>query len=269
MFSRREPHAGGFFTQTPVACFHHSYSLGLMTRYDQRLVDLYDEDNPDGPDHDFYRALANETPARSVLDLGCGTGILTVSFARDGRDVVGIDPSPDMLAYARRRAGAENVEWVLGDSSSIPRNSFDYAVMTGNVAQHIADGEWERTLIELRQALKKGGTLAFESRNPGAREWENWAVEKGTTRDTLHGPLTEWQDVSEIAPGIVEVKAHNLFEDTNDTVTETLVLTFRSQRLLEEQLHTAGFGIEATYGTWKRTPFTEDGPLIILVARVR
>ncbi len=240
-----------------------------MTAYDQRLVDLYDQDNPDGPDHDFYRTLADEFSAQAILDLGCGTGILTVTFASEGRDIVGIDPSPAMLTYARRRAEAENVEWILGDSSSIPRISFDYAVMTGNVAQHIPDAEWERTLVELRQALKKGGILAFESRNPDAREWEGWATEEGTTRDTLHGPLTEWQDISEIAPGIVEMKAHNLFLDTNDTVTETLVLTFRSRYLLEEQLHTAGFEIEATYGTWNRTPFTECSPLIIVVARAR
>lgn len=240
-----------------------------MTAYDQRLVDLYDQDNPDGPDHDFYRALADEISAQSVLDLGCGTGILTVTFTSEGRDIVGMDPSPAMLTYARRRSGADNVEWILGDSSSIPRDSFDYAVMTGNVAQHIPDGEWERTLLELRQALKQGGILAFESRNPGARGWESWAAEEGTTRNTLHGRLTEWQEVSEIAPGIVELKAHNLFLDTNETVTETLVLTFRSRCLLEEQLQTAGFAIEATYGTWKNTPFAEDSPLIILVARAK
>lgn len=50
-----------------------------MTDYDQRLVDLYDQDNPDGADHDFYRAVADEVSAESILDLGCGTGILTGS----------------------------------------------------------------------------------------------------------------------------------------------------------------------------------------------
>lgn len=240
-----------------------------MNDYDQRLVDLYDQDNPDGPDHDFYRALAEEVGAQSVLDLGCGTGILTVTFTHEGRDVMGLDPSPAMLTHASRRAGAETVEWILGDSSSIPQDGFDYAVMTGNVAQHIPDSQWERTLFDLRQALKKGGTLAFESRNPAARAWAAWASKEHTTRDTLHGPLTEWQDVSEIAPGIVELTCHNRFADTSDTVTETLILTFRSRPFLQEQLHTAGFDIEATYGDWNRAPFTENSPLIILVARRR
>ena len=41
-----------------------------MSDYDSRIVELYDGDNPDGPDHDFYRSLASDVDARSILDLG-------------------------------------------------------------------------------------------------------------------------------------------------------------------------------------------------------
>ncbi|XQN48528.1 class I SAM-dependent methyltransferase, partial [Glutamicibacter creatinolyticus] len=59
-------------------------------QYAARLVDLYDADNPDGPDHDYYRELAARHAASSILDLGCGTGILTVTFAGPGRQVTGV-----------------------------------------------------------------------------------------------------------------------------------------------------------------------------------
>lgn len=108
-----------------------------MTDYDPRLVDLYDLDNPDGTDHDFYRSLADQVQATSVVDLGCGTGLLTVTLVRPGRAVLGVDPSPAMLRVARDRPGAGRVRWLDGDSRSIPTGAADYAVMTGNVAQHL------------------------------------------------------------------------------------------------------------------------------------
>ena len=240
-----------------------------MEDYDQRLVELYDEDNPDGPDHDFYRGLADEVSARAILDLGCGTGILTTTFARQGRTVVGVDPSVRMLAYARRRAGTAAVKWVLGDSRSIPPGAFDYAVMTGNVAQHIGEADWTRTLGDLRKALRAGGILAFESRNPAVRAWESWAAGERSTRETAHGTLIEWSEAEETAPGTVKLLAHNFFVKTNETVTETQMLVFRKRNALEGQLKTAGFDIEAVYGDWERSPFMRDAPVMVFVARAR
>lgn len=240
-----------------------------MPDYDARLVDLYDEDNPDGPDHDFYRGIADERSAASVLDLGCGTGILTVTFAQGDRNVVGVDPSANMLDYARRRAGAERVRWVRGDSRDIPDAGFDLAVMTGNVAQHIPDTEWGETLRDLRAHVDVGATLTFESRNPARRAWEGWGSEEPVIRDTLHGPLAEWQEVRELGSGVVELTSHNRFERTCGTVTEVLHLVFRDRETLVAQLDAAGFDIEAIYGDWAKTPFDVHHPLLIVVARAR
>jgi 2-polyprenyl-3-methyl-5-hydroxy-6-metoxy-1,4-benzoquinol methylase len=55
---------------------------------DRDLVALYDLDNPAGADHDFYRALAGEVNARTIIDLGCGTGLLTRTLATTGRTVL-------------------------------------------------------------------------------------------------------------------------------------------------------------------------------------
>ncbi len=157
-----------------------------MPNYDSRIVQLYDGDNGDGPDHDFYRQLATELDARTIVDLGCGTGQLTVTLATPGRDVVGIDPSLTMINYARDRPGAERVRWINGDSSDLPDGDFDLALMTGNVAQHILDPDWARSLADLQRALRPGGVLAFETRNPVARAWEELGPGRGGVDDPGH-----------------------------------------------------------------------------------
>lgn len=238
-----------------------------MPDYDARLVALYDLDNPDGPDHDHVRALADEIDARSVVDLGCGTGLLTVSLARPGRRVVGIDPSTTMLAYAAARPGGHAVTWVLGDSRDIPAGSFDLAVMSGNVAQHIPDPAWRRTLTDLHAALRDGGTLVFETRNPHARAWLTWADAEPTSRPTAHGPLREWMETDEVQPGRVVLTAYNEFPDTGELVVEHLTLEFRSREQIQRQLADAGFVVSHVWGDWSRTPWTNESPLMVVEAR--
>lgn len=51
-----------------------------MTYGYERLAAIYDSDNPFGPDHDYYRAFINDAEAQAVIELGCGTGILTVTL---------------------------------------------------------------------------------------------------------------------------------------------------------------------------------------------
>jgi SAM-dependent methyltransferase len=58
-----------------------------------------------------------------LLDLGCGTGRLTLPLARHVAEAVGRDPEPEMLAEAARQAaaaGVGNVRWVLGGSAELP-----------------------------------------------------------------------------------------------------------------------------------------------------
>jgi SAM-dependent methyltransferase len=240
-----------------------------MSDYDPRLVELYDLDNPNGPDHDFYRRLADTIEARTIVDLGCGTGLLTVSLAGPGRTVYGIDPSPNMLRFATGRPGAAAVHWAVGDSRDIPIRDADYALMTGNVAQHIVGADWPRTLADVHRALRPGGVLAFESRDPDARAWEQWGAQPPTTRETGHGPLREWLDVHSDGDGIVTLTAHNVFDSTGDHVVEELPLAFRSRALIEDQLAEAGYAIEAVYGDWHGSPHRAGAPLMVFQARTR
>ncbi len=164
---------------------------------DPRLVALYDIENSCGADTDFYQGLAAELDAHRILDLGCGTGLLTRELATPGRQVVGVDPAPAMLAVARRQPGTERVRWVEGDARALETHEADLLVMTGNVAQvFLDDADWRTTLAAIHAALRPGGYLAFESRNPDDRAWERWNRAATYEQfDSPNGPMESWLEL--------------------------------------------------------------------------
>ena len=236
---------------------------------DLRLAALYDVDNPDGPDHDYFRNRADLIDARTIVDLGCGTGILTVTLAGDGRTVIGIDPDDGMLTVARKRTGNENVEWKLGDSRQIGDANADLILMTGNVAQHIGRDGWLRTLGDAATGLRHGGLLTFESRNPTTEAWKTWSAQDGlrTTRDTPFGPLTEWLEVGDIDQnGTLVLTFHNHWRESDDRVIVQLPLTFRTLEQITQDLTAVGLTVIEVEGGWSGEPFGATSPLMVIVA---
>ncbi|GAC1450023.1 MAG: class I SAM-dependent methyltransferase [Ktedonobacterales bacterium] len=236
---------------------------------DPRLVALYNIDNPRGADTDFYVWLAADLDARRILDLGCGTGLLTRELAAEDRHVVGVDPAPAMLAVARRQPGADHVQWIEGDSGALGTPAADLGVMTGNVAQvFLDDGEWAATLRAIHAALRPGGHLAFESRNPDDRAWERWNRDATYERiDSPHGPMACWLELVSVGNGRVRFEGHNVFIATGEVVVASSELRFRSRTELTESLIAAGFIVEHVYGDWDRGPVTSASRVMVFIAR--
>lgn len=227
-----------------------------MAYDDERLPAIYDIDNPDGPDHDYFRAFVNEARPEVVTDLGCGTGILTVTLTAPGRKVIGIDPAPAMLTKASSRPGGRDVEWRLGTSNRIAPESTDVVIMSGNVAMHIVGEQWLDTLRDVAAGLRDGGSLVFESRNPLARAWLDWN-DPPSERDTPAGRLRE--SLTTDPPddnGVVTMHCHNEFVDDGTVLDIDQRLQFRTFERLCTDLTTAGLRVVNVWSDWARTPFT-------------
>lgn len=238
-----------------------------MSYDDPRLVAVYDFDNPDGPDHDFFRDMATHSGATRITDLGCGTGLLTVTLCGPGREVTGIDPSSAMLEQARTRQGGDRVQWIQGTSEQITSNSADMVVMSGNVAMHILGAQWHTALSDIARGLRPGGLFAFESRNPEARAWEKWQQE-ASWRETPAGIVRESLRTDPPGEdGVVVMHSTCEFDDGCGT-NEVQRLQFRSHERIVEDLAMAGLDVTATYRDWNRAPFTggADQPLMVFVA---
>jgi SAM-dependent methyltransferase len=240
---------------------------------DPRLVAIYDTVNSYAPGTQpaFYSQLAAVLGAGTIIDLGCGTGLLTCELANQGYRMVAADPAPAMLARARqRRPCGRGVRWIDGDASCLGTPGADLAIMTGHVAQFfLTEESWHAALSALHAALRPGGHLAFESRNPGAREWEQWTGEaRVSVEDPQAGPIENWCEVQGVRDGVVSCTGHYRFSRTGDELASRIALRFRGADELAESLSTAGFGVERVYGDWDRRP---PGPttreLIVVAAR--
>jgi hypothetical protein len=174
-----------------------------------------------------------------------------------------------MIDVARHRPHGDRVRWVVGDASQLGRLEADLAIMTGHVAQFfLTDASWHATLSGLRLALRPGGRLAFESRNPRAREWETWTRgESWTADDPTAGKIEVWSEVHDVRDGIVSYANHYAFASGAHLVSPNK-LRFRTEDELTRSVADAGFAVERIYGDWDRRP---AGPatseLIVVAAR--
>lgn len=209
-----------------------------------RLADIYDDVDSDRSDLDLYAASVRELGARSVLDVGCGTGTLATMLARTGAAVIAVDPAAASLDVARRKPGAEAVTWIHGDATSLPSLSVDIAVMTGNVAQVFLDDErWLATLSGIASAVRPGGGLVFETRIPERRAWERW-TRTATHRNldtAAQGRVETWIDVLDVSPPFVTFRHTFRFVSDGAELASDSTLRFRDRGEIVESLRHSGW----------------------------
>jgi SAM-dependent methyltransferase len=213
---------------------------------DPTLARLYDPLDPDRRDLDAYLALARELGARSVLDVGCGTGTFAVLLAAEGLDVVGVDPAAASLDVARGKPGAGRVRWLHGDATTLPPLQVDLATMTGNVAQvFLTDDDWAATLGGVRAALAPGGHLVLETRDPARRYWERWTREHTHARTDVpgFGVVETWTEVTDLSLPLVTFHGTFVLADGRELHSDS-TLRFRGHDEVEVSLEAAGFVVE-------------------------
>ncbi|MFF2622656.1 class I SAM-dependent methyltransferase [Oerskovia jenensis] len=234
-----------------------------------RLVEVYDAQNTWGPDDDYFLARASEGPGPRVLDLGCGTGRLTVALAAAGRAVTGIDPAGASLDAARRRPGGEAVTWVHGTSADAPAGAFDVTLMTSHVAQFfVADDEWAGVLADVRAALVPGGILVFDTRDPRDRAWEAWHTPD--ERDPVllgDGRVVQtWCEITGERDGVVDFTLGYEMPE-GDELLSTATLRFRPEDEVRASVEAAGFVVEQVFGGWACEPVGHGAGELLVVAR--
>jgi demethylmenaquinone methyltransferase/2-methoxy-6-polyprenyl-1,4-benzoquinol methylase/phosphoethanolamine N-methyltransferase len=152
--------------QTSGATIHqaHQYDLfaGLLGTGDNR------------PNSRMVVEMAKIKPGDKVLDVGCGTGSLTLTakrYAGTSGSAYGIDASPEMIAVACKKAQSSGLEAVfevrLIENLGYPNDTFD-VVISRLVIHHLPDDLKRQAFAEIFRVLKPGGMIFIADFKPPA-----------------------------------------------------------------------------------------------------
>lgn len=146
-------------------------------RHFDRIAGEYDESLPPHVVEHYLAKrvayIADLIPEGTVLDVGCGTGVLASRLADRGYRVTGVDPSAGMLEHLRQRD--TRVEAVQGSATELPFEDgrFDLAMCVA-VMHHIAKPEDVRaSLGEMVRVTRPGGLVLVWDHNPRNPYWKN------------------------------------------------------------------------------------------------
>lgn len=131
----------------------------------------YAADNAESPFNAYYErpatiSLLGEVTGRRVLEVGCGSGILTAWLVEHGAAVTAFDVSEQMVALARNAVGDEASLLVadLGEPLTFAADgSFDLVV--ASLALHYVE-DWRHIFRELHRVLVAGGVVVFSTHHP-------------------------------------------------------------------------------------------------------
>ncbi len=144
-------------------------NLGKEASWPDAWSALYDQIDVDRQPHiSFYSALVGRKTT-SILDLGCGTGSITVKIAQSmapGGRVTGVDLAPKMIEIAQQRAPEH--EWLLGDICD-PKveGQFDLIVIMFHTLQMLLeDRQLHQAFSSISALLAPEGRFAFDIYQP-------------------------------------------------------------------------------------------------------
>lgn len=216
----------------------------------------------------------------AVLELGCGTGRLTVPLARTGAHLVGIDRSTEMLARGRQRLrrarlnGAARL--VRGDIRALPfrtRPGFALVMAPYGMLQSLTrEKDLKATLQSVHRVLRRGGLFVIDlvPDLPRWDEYDNHTSLTGTGRGGRRITLVESvrQDVKK---GLTIFDQEYTERRGRHRRVQRFSLTFRtlSVRQMARRLDGSGFAVQAVLGDYQGGPWDQRSDTWVIVARRR
>ena len=226
----------------------------------------------------FWRRVA-AAAGGPVLELGCGTGRVSLPLARAGVELVGIDRSAPMLDRARRRLTksrsrqfAKSLRFVRGDIRQLPFEDETFPMVLapyGILQSLIRPRDLTATLASVARVVARRGTFGIDlvPDVPRWREYENRVQLRGSAGGAQ---LTLIESVRQDPKRHLTTFEQKYVERRGGRTREhRFDLTFRtlSVRQMTRQLERAGFQVDAVLGDYRGRPWDDRADVWIMMAK--
>lgn len=225
----------------------------------------------------FYCDLA-KTVGGPVLEIACGSGLVTIPIAAQGLDVTGVDLAHSMLEHARKKAEEQNlnIRWVESDARSFDLGmQYRFILLTGNAFQAFLRREDQEALLaSVKRHLAPNGIFAFETRNPSGHDLTNQPEEEFDQSYISVEGLQVSVSFTQMYDPLAQIMYWTSYRRWNDGKREHkkethIACRFTYPRELEALLHYNGFEIIQQYGNWNKETLSASSPEMINLCRAK
>jgi SAM-dependent methyltransferase len=236
----------------------------------------------------FYQSLCRRLAPQKILELGCGTGRITLPLAEIGFEVVGVDNQPEMLHRAeerRLRSDTEirkRLEFIEGDMRTWRgRSDFDLILIPSSSISHLLSLEDQLAVWKTcHQNLRAGGRLLAEITMPNMASFaDSFSVppralveididsenESDGTR-LIRRKTTHYESHEQLAQIRFLYEKYQHGRGVESSIDDFVSHVFFPREVHLLFLHT-GYSVEQTLGDYRGRPLRPDSPLIIMVGR--
>jgi ubiquinone/menaquinone biosynthesis C-methylase UbiE len=243
-------------------------------------ADFYDWENAqtlDRRDVRFWQDMSRRAGG-NVLELGCGTGRVTLPVARTGAYVVGVDRSAEMLSHARRRAARakldNNLSLLRADIRSLPfRRSarFDLVMAPYGILQSLLrEADLAATLASVANVLSRGGIFGVDlvPDLPVWKEYRNQVRFRGVRRGGTSRIVLVESVRQDRERGMTIFDQLYIERRGRARTTRAFSLVFRTLSIpqMTRRLERAGFRITAVLGDYAGKPWDPRADVWLILA---
>ena len=258
--------------------------VAFESLYDNFIADYYDASPivTGRRDIDFYVNAAKEF-GHPVLELGCGSGRVTIAVAQAGFTITGMDLSPKMLAKAEEKiaklpeSARTAVNFVQGNMTNFDLGAlFRLVIIPFRPFQHLLDVQQQLECLQrVRKHLETGGHLILDFFQTDARRMhdpeflQERLVAEYAMPDGRKVRLSERVTAFHRAEQLNDVEM--IYRVTHlDGREERLVMAFPFRYFFRYEvahvLARCGFSVQSTYGDFDRSRLQDRSPEMIFVA---